>query len=36
MKALTKVVESYARKSTESCIFLILHQPKAPKCLIKK
>lgn len=35
-KLLKKVVESYAKNSTNSCLFWLLHQPKAPKCLIKK
>lgn len=36
MKLLTKIAEAYARMSTASCFLLVLHQPKAPKCLIKK
>ncbi|MEG1009300.1 MAG: cyclic lactone autoinducer peptide [Clostridia bacterium] len=35
-KLIKKMVELYARSSTNSCCFLIIHQPKAPKCLIQK
>ena len=35
-KLLKKVVESYAKNSTNSCFCWLLHQPKAPKSLIKK
>lgn len=35
-KFLKKVVEKYAKCSTNSCVFLIIHQPKAPRCLIEK
>lgn len=36
MKLLTKIAEAYAKMSTTSCFYLVFHQPKAPKCLIKK
>lgn len=37
MKALfKKIVEAYAKSSTNSCYFVVFHQPKAPKCMIKK
>ncbi len=35
-KLLKKVVEAYAKSSTNSCAIFIIHQPKAPKCLIEK
>jgi len=35
-KLLKKVVEAYAKSSTNSCYIFIIHQPKAPKCLIEK
>lgn len=35
-KLLKKVVEKYAKSSTNSCIIVVFHQPKAPKCLIEK
>ncbi len=35
-KLVKKVVEMYAKSSTNSCIFFMLHQPKAPKCMIEK
>ena len=35
-KLLKKVVEKYAKSSTNSCIVFIVHQPKAPRCLIEK
>ncbi|MDD2376895.1 MAG: cyclic lactone autoinducer peptide [Clostridia bacterium] len=35
-KILKKFVEIYAKSSTNSCLLLIFHQPKAPKCLIQK
>lgn len=35
-KVLKKLVESYAKNSTNSCSWWWLHQPKAPRCLIKK
>ena len=31
-----KVVEAYAKSSTQACSVILFHQPKAPKCLIKK
>lgn len=37
MKTLVKkLVEAYAKSSTNSCIWAVFHQPKAPRCLIKK
>ena len=35
-KLLRKVVELYAKNSTNSCIMLVFHQPKAPRCIIEK
>ena len=35
-KLVKKLVEAYAKSSTNSCFWLVLHQPKAPRCLIKK
>lgn len=35
-KFFKKVVEKYAKSSTNSCIILLIHQPKAPRCLIEK
>lgn len=35
-KLLKKVVEKYAKSSTNSCFVFIVHQPKAPRCLIEK
>lgn len=35
-KIIKKFVEMYAKNSTNSCWWLIFHQTKAPKCLIKK
>ena len=35
-KLLKKVVEKYAKSSTNSCFMLIFHQPKAPRSLIEK
>ena len=35
-KLLKKVVEKYAKSSTNSCVIFIIHQPKAPRCLIEK
>lgn len=35
-KMLKKVVEKYAKSSTNSCAAFFFHQPKAPRCLIKK
>jgi cyclic lactone autoinducer peptide len=31
-----KIVEVYAKSSTNSCLYVIFHQPKAPRCMIKK
>lgn len=37
MKALfKKIVEVYAKSSTNSCLFVIFHQPKAPRSMIEK
>lgn len=36
MKFATKVVEGLAKKSTQATFYFTFHQPKAPKCLIKK
>lgn len=37
MKGLVKkFVEMYAKASTNSCFILVVHQPKAPRCLIEK
>ena len=35
-KMIKKLVEAYAKTSTNSCIWFVYHQPKAPRCLIKK
>ncbi len=35
-KMLKKIVEKYAKTSTNSCAMIFFHQPKAPRCLIKK
>ena len=35
-KLLKKVVEMYAKSSSNSCAMFIIHQPKAPRCLIEK
>lgn len=35
-KIMKKVVEMYARNSTNSCIVYVFHQPRAPRCLIEK
>ena len=35
-KLLKKVVVKYAKSSTNSCAMLLVHQPKAPRCLIEK
>lgn len=35
-KMLKKIVEAYAKNSTNACAYWWLHQPKAPRCLIKK
>ncbi len=35
-KLVKKVVEMYAKTSTNSCWICLLHQPKAPRCMIKK
>lgn len=33
---LKKLVETYAKSSTNSCAWFLVHQPKAPKSLIEK
>lgn len=35
-KLVKKVVEKYARSSTNSCVVLVFHQPRAPRYLIEK
>lgn len=35
-KFIKKIVEAYAKSSTNSCSWVLIHQPKAPRCLIKK
>lgn len=35
-KLIKKMVEKYAKNSTNSCLILLFHQPKAPRCLIEK
>lgn len=35
-KLLKKVVESYAKNSTNACAYWLLHQTKAPRTLIQK
>ncbi len=35
-KMLKKIVEAYAKNSTNACFSWLIHQPKAPRCLIKK
>ena len=35
-KILTKVAEMYAKATANSCAWWAYHQPKAPRCLIKK
>lgn len=35
-KVLAKLAEMYAKATTNSCASWLLHQPVAPKCLIKK
>lgn len=35
-KLLKKVIESYAKNSTNSCWVWSFHQNRAPKCLIQK
>lgn len=36
VKKIAKVAEKYAKVSNNACIFTVLHQPKMPKCLVKK
>ena len=35
-KLFKKIVENYARKSTNACAYWLIHQPKAPRVLIQK
>lgn len=35
-KLIKKIVENYARKSTNNCHIWLVHQPKAPSVLIEK
>jgi len=35
-KLLKKMVEVYAKSSTNSCFWLFIHQPKAPRTMIEK
>ncbi len=35
-KMLAKIAEAYAKATTNMCGSWIWHQPKAPRCLIKK
>ena len=35
-KILAKVAEMYAKATTNTCFIWLYHQPKAPRCLIKK
>jgi cyclic lactone autoinducer peptide len=35
-KLLKKIVENYAKTSTNSCAYWLIHQPKAPRSLIQK
>lgn len=35
-KILKKVVEKYAKSSTNTCHYWLIHQPKAPRTLIQK
>lgn len=35
-KLAKKLVEMYAKTSTNSCFFLIAHQPKMPRNMIEK
>lgn len=35
-KLLKKMVEVYAKSSTNSCTFFLIHQPKAPRTMIEK
>ena len=34
-KMIKKVVEFYAKNSTNSCLIFLIHAPKAPKSLVK-
>ncbi len=35
-KLVKKVVEFYAKTSTNSCWMLVIHQTKAPRCMLQK
>ena len=35
-KLFKKIVENYAKNSTNTCAFWLIHQPKAPRALIEK
>ena len=35
-KILAKLAEAYAKATTNTCHAWLFHEPKAPKCLIKK
>lgn len=35
-KLIKKMVEAYAKNSTNSCFMWLFHQPKAPRNLIEK
>jgi len=35
-KIIKKVIENYAKKSTNSCNYWLLHQSRAPKVFIEK
>lgn len=35
-KIAKKLVEMYAKSSTNSCFMFIVHQPKMPRCMIEK
>lgn len=37
LKFLAKTAEKYAKSTNTACVvFLVFHQPKMPKCMIKK
>ncbi|MEG2348828.1 MAG: cyclic lactone autoinducer peptide [Clostridia bacterium] len=35
-KIVKKLVEMYAKSSTNSCFFVLFHQPKMPRTMIQK
>ncbi len=35
-KIVKKILEVYAKSSTNSCFWVVFLQPKAPRCLIQK